>query len=264
MKKNVFIACTILIMFTAVCNAQNIVTQFLGIPVDGYKSEMIDNLKKKGYLHRRVYGEDLLTGEFNGTDVQISLVTNNNKIWRIYVEDENTLDEYQIKLRFNTLCDQFERNTKYYSNNVEYRIPMDEDISYQMLVYDKHYEAVYYQIPPSLKNDIIELSNKIEGLYSDSSENLSIEEHIELFESFITVLSEYDEDRFSKYDRQYLFEMINDAQNEKYDKSLTFFSDLGLFVQSRVVWFSIYERAGGYYIGMFYDNEYNKASGEDL
>ena len=30
------------------------------------------------------------------------------------------------------------------------------------------------------------------------------------------------------------------------------------------VWFMISERAGKYYICMYYDNEYNKANGEDL
>lgn len=30
------------------------------------------------------------------------------------------------------------------------------------------------------------------------------------------------------------------------------------------VWFMISERFGKYYITMFYDNEYNRANGEDL
>ena len=32
----------------------------------------------------------------------------------------------------------------------------------------------------------------------------------------------------------------------------------------RNVWFTIEEIYGKYYIAMFYDNEYNKANGEDL
>ena len=37
----------------------------------------------------------------------------------------------------------------------------------------------------------------------------------------------------------------------------------GLF-SKRPVWFIISEQYGKYYITMFYDNEYNRANGEDL
>ena len=39
---------------------------------------------------------------------------------------------------------------------------MDEDISYEMNVNDKRYEAAFYQIPddPNLMNDIEELSTR--------------------------------------------------------------------------------------------------------
>ena len=33
---------------------------------------------------------------------------------------------------------------------------------------------------------------------------------------------------------------------------------------NRMVWFTISKYYGGYYISMYYDNGYNKASGEDL
>lgn len=33
---------------------------------------------------------------------------------------------------------------------------------------------------------------------------------------------------------------------------------------NKSVWFMIAERLGGYYIAMYYDNEYNHAQGEDL
>lgn len=64
--------------------AQKDVTQFLGIPVDGYKPEMIKKLKDKGFTISP-YNKDVLVGEFNGTKVNIHVVTNNNKVYRIMV-----------------------------------------------------------------------------------------------------------------------------------------------------------------------------------
>ena len=37
-----------------------------------------------------------------------------------------------------------------------------------------------------------------------------------------------------------------------------------LTAHNKSVWFMIAERFGKYYICMYYDNEYNKADGEDL
>ena len=59
--------------------AQQDVTTFLGIPVDGTKPEMIAKLKEKGFVYSR--HSDVLRGEFNGEDVEIHIVTDNNKVW---------------------------------------------------------------------------------------------------------------------------------------------------------------------------------------
>lgn len=88
--------------------AQKEVTKFLGIPVDGYKTEMIQKLKAKGYTYNST--TDCLEGEFNGRDVEIAVVTNNNKVYRIFVADKYSVDESQIKIRFNNLCQQFSNN----------------------------------------------------------------------------------------------------------------------------------------------------------
>ena len=63
--------------------AQGDVTKFLGIPVDGYKSEMRRKLEAKGFVWNSLL--ECLEGEFNGTDVQVHIVTNNNKVYRIMV-----------------------------------------------------------------------------------------------------------------------------------------------------------------------------------
>lgn len=180
--KKYFFAFMFLCMSSALY-AQNDVTKFLGIPVDGSKSEMIRQLKEKGFTINP-YDSDVLEGEFNGTDVNIYIATTRNKVSRIMVADKNRSDESQIKIRFNTLCKQFENNQKYIGLENQ-AIPEDDDISYEMTVHNKEYQAAFYQ--------------KGEG-------NL----------------------------------------------------------EKRLVWFTISKSYGMYYILMYYDNEYNRASGEDL
>ena len=88
---------------------QKDVTQFLGIPVDGYKAEMLKKLKSKGFTSNP-NSKDILDGEFNGTDVNVFVVTNNNKVWRIAVADANDKSELDVKIRFNQLLQQFQNN----------------------------------------------------------------------------------------------------------------------------------------------------------
>ena len=128
--------------------AQNDVTQFLGIPIDGTKSEMIYKLKSKGFTVDKDYN-DILNGEFNGRNVNIHFGTNNNKVYRIMVSDVSLSDEASIKIRFNNLIRQFHNSKKYrsLSDSVlnEYIIPDKEDIGYEILVNKKRYSASFYQ-----------------------------------------------------------------------------------------------------------------------
>ena len=137
-----------LFVFSTALYAQKDVTKFLGIPVDGTKTAMIQKLKAKGFTPS-IWDKNILEGEFNGFDVNVHIATNNNKVWRIMLADKNTLDETGIKIRFNKLCRQFENNKKYEPmTDKEQTIPDDEDLSYEMTVNNKRYEAVFYQISP--------------------------------------------------------------------------------------------------------------------
>ncbi len=111
----------------------------------------------------------MLEGEFNGKDVEILIVTENNKVYRICLIDKNETTESQIKIRFNTLCRQFEKNEKYLPVKYNQEIDETEDISYEMLVHKKEYQAAFYQVGPggvesyfdkSLE-DMEQLSNKV-------------------------------------------------------------------------------------------------------
>ena len=181
MKKILSVA--FLLMLSVALHAQKEVTKFLGIPVDGSKSSMIQKLKNKGFVYDP--SADYLKGEFNGQQVDVFIATNNNKVYRIMVCDKNTYDEGQIKIRYNTLCRQFANNQKYVPISAE-ELSDREDISYEMTVHKKKYQATYVQLPA--------------------------------------------DDDLSK----------------------------------RLVWFTISKFNGEYYITMYYDNEFNRAQGEDL
>lgn len=211
--------------------AQNDVTQFLGIPVDGNKIELIEKLKSKGFTIKP-NEKDILIGQFNGTTVNIHIVTNNNKVCRIMVADANFSKEIDIKIRFNNLLQQFKKNEKYMPaslNPEKYVIPEDEKISYEMLVNKKRYEAAFYQIP--LKIDTLSIAEKIKS-------ELAL-----------------------KYTEEQLSNPTEELQKEMITTGLPYILEI---YSKKSVWFMINELYGEYYITMFYDNEYNRANGEDL
>ena len=138
-----FIFSLLITLMTLTAHAQKDVTKFLGIPVDGSKAEMIQKLKAKGFKSS-YYDKDILEGEFNGSEANIMIQTNNNKVWRIIVS-YNNLSEQNAKTRFNNLCYQFSKSSKYYFSSSDFTIPDNEDISYEMSVKEKRYEAYFLQ-----------------------------------------------------------------------------------------------------------------------
>ncbi len=67
------------------------------------------------------------------------------------------------------------------------------------------------------------------------------------------LLSRYTEDQLANPTEQMNKEMDEIASKIAMD-----------LIAKKSVWFRINEMDGGYYINMFYDNEYNRANGEDL
>ena len=101
-------------------------------------------------------------------------------------------------------------------------------ISIQMSLYNKRYEASYYQITSDTVAAQEWLLERISTNYTDEErENMSEEE---AQQALISLLSEYILEKFSK----------------------------------RRVWFMISEQYGQYSIIMYYDNELNHSNGEDL
>lgn len=228
MKKLIFSLLATLL--TLSLYAQNDVTTFLGIPVDGFKSEMRQKLIAKGFTPKKVGTNEYLEGEFNGTDVHIYIATNNNKVYRIMVCDANTQDEANIKIRFNRLVNQFKNNKKYTALD-QYTISDTEDISYEMNVHKKNFDALFYQNPDMEKVDTLALQNKIR------------------------------EQLLKKYKPEQLENPTEEMNQEAQAIAMSIGMDM---IFKKPVWFRICEHYGKYFITIFYDNEYNHANGEDL
>ncbi len=152
-----FLTLLAMIAISASVFAQKEVTKFMGIPVDGSPTEMIKKLKAKGFKTDEdamqavkqglidLDGPEVLTGRFNGEYVRLYLNVGTNNVWRISLVDKNSRDETQIRIRFNNLVRQFEDNGKYVPYVDEQTIADDEDISYQMTVNKKQYQAGFVQ-----------------------------------------------------------------------------------------------------------------------
>ena len=205
--------------------AQKDITKFLGIPVDGTKSEMVNQLKAKGFK----YDSDLdcLFGEFNGREVSILIGMNKDKVWRIVLTDVEQSDEIGIKIRFNTLCRQFLENKKYTSPISDYTIPQSEDISYEILVNKKRYEASFYQAPDNIDKFLNDLNTHLLQFFTDEEINNP---------------SDIIKSKIEQIGADYMIEVLS----------------------KKLVWFMIHEQFGKYRIAMYYENAYNGPNGEDL
>ncbi len=210
---------------------QKDVTTFLGIPVDGTKAAMKQKLIAKGFTPKKLGNNEYFEGEFNGRDVRLYIVTNNNKVYRIYLCDAQTSDVAHIKIRFNNLVNQFKNNKRYF-NLDGYTLSDEEDISYEMSANKKVYEAAFCQWPNWEKIDTTTIRNK-------ALDELS---------------TTYTKEQLNN-PTEYINEEISKAEGK-------IMSDL---LYKKMVWFRIEKSSyGEYYIAMYYDNKYNQANGEDL
>jgi hypothetical protein len=228
--KNLILA-AMMILFATTANAQKDVTKFLGIPVDGTKAEMIQKLKAKGFTSK-AYDSEILEGEFNGEKVNIHIVTDNNKVYRIMVSDQATRDERQIIIRFNTLCRQFKQNSKYTSPDKDQTIPDTENIYLGINVRKKQYEASFSQVDLTDSTMMYSMGAKAAELLTQQF----TEEELE-----------------AKSEEEIMFEIRKISEKLVIE-----------LLDSKSVWFTIHEYLGEYYISMYYDNNYNRANGEDL
>lgn len=235
-----------LCLISIVAFAQKDVTKFLGIPVDGTKTQMIQKLKAKGFVYNQQ--KDILKGEFNGEQVEISVQTQGNKVWRLAVSDVKGRDEGQIKIRYNKLINQFKNNENYMAISENEELSEDEDIRYKMIVDNKQYQTAFYQKPDF---DSAQYVQAIQNKYANEIKR--IEEY----------KAKYTEEQLDNPEGE-LKENMGKIQEWALEIMQIEMKEFLNNADKKLVWFTIGDIYGRYYITMFYENGYNEANGSDL
>lgn len=253
LRKLVF---TLLMLLTLVLDAQeNDVTKFMGIPVDGSKSDMILKLEEKGFVWNNE--AECLEGMFNGRGVFLRVIENKNKVYRILVEDAISWNASDIVVNYNRLVEQFENNVKYivYQFSQNEKIAKKENIQYEMEVNNKRYQSTFYQKgenwPKEMEIDLdIPFCKETEGIVDS------------FHESVVNIIKT----SISGYYEQYLKEtrLMTKEQLYEFDKKLFVEIHDYLDTSNRTVWFMIFKENDKYKIIMYYDNVLNEPNGEDL
>lgn len=262
MKRFLFVILFILFSFS-VFGQNDGTIKFLGIPIDGPESQFVSKLKSKGFT----YNSDCESykGQFNGKYVDVYIHTNHNLVDRVYVAFPYT-DERNIRIEYNILLSQFKNNSKYTSLYPNEPIPKNDDISYEMTVNHKRYQASFSYFDPNIDKISFtdELCDKLSGVLSEEE----IIQDKEFLKNYLS-LSEEDQKAMREKiieDMQSQTPSANIDESNLYKVSLiiaTMTQEMESMADGEV-WFIIYEHFGRYYIGLYYDNLHNKAHGEDL
>lgn len=263
MKKAILI--TLLACFSVVCMGQNEgALTFLGIPIDGTEAQFTAKLRKKGFTYNSAY--ESYKGQFNGKSVDVYIHTNHNLVDRVYVAFPYNSEE-GIRGEFNKLLSQFKDNGKYVDLSMNTEIPSDEDISHEISVNKKRYQASYSYF--NFDRDPLEFMNAL----IDKFDEFLMPEQIAELKATIKTTMEAPEDEREEIQAKMMAELqqlgLNQSGDENADQEkafrflLTFMDGLKSLADGDV-WFMIHENYGRYYIGLYYDNLHNQAHGEDL
>ena len=264
--KKVFLAAFLMLMVLIGYdqNDNNGTIKFLGIPVDGTESQFTSKLRKKGFSYDSYLS--CYTGQFNGQTVNVSIRSNHNVVDRVYIAFPLMADRY-VKAEFNTLLDQFQINKKYVPWDIYTKIPQDEDISYEISVNDKVYEASYSYYAPSTIRQVLQNPTEynLSELYTDGQ--------IDTLNAYLQLLYSEDSNQKKSKKRNSIAETstkdiaLSDTSQRttemSYSLLLTYMKVLEIEADG-AVWFTIHEHDGRYLVGLYYDNLHNQAHGEDL
>ena len=238
--------------------------KFLGIPIDGTESQFAAKLKGKGFSYNSVY--ESYKGQFNGKPVDVYIHTNHNLVDRVYVAFPYTTEE-GIKVEFNRLLGQFQENDKYMDLAMNSEIPADDDISYEISVKNKRYQASFNYFDPD-RDPVAFMDGMLDKL-----SDFFTEEQQAMLKEYTKKLADTPKEEHEALQEQMMAEMqeMGLGQNEDAEpdpeKALRFlasFMDGMRSLADGEVWFMIHERYGRYQIGLYYDNLHNQAHGEDL
>ena len=212
--------------------------KFLGIPVDGNKEEMISKLKEKGFYYNSYFDE--LKGEFNGRDVNLYIRTNHGLVDRVCVVFPS-VDKRQVIQEYNTLLSQFQANEKYIELFTNSKIPITENIAYEMNIRNKTYSSRFSYISPDLFTK--EEAEKMRQTLA-SYQKMSLDEIQQSTQSLVDSIG-------------------NNVHQADLDQTLSMLQKYqSVFIG--YVWFTIHEDGSQYQIVLYYDNLNNHPHGEDL
>lgn len=122
MKRTLSIIITL--MLTLTLSAQDNITTFMGIPVDGTREVMTAKLLKNGVVKK---DNNLIVKDIEGGTYFIQLKTHKGKVYRVsMVETKGTDDVNRIIGRFDSLVEEYRENTALYCE-FEYNHPVIAD-----------------------------------------------------------------------------------------------------------------------------------------
>lgn len=263
MKKTLII--TLFTIISLICSGQDGgPLKFLGIPIDGTEAQFVSKLKNKGFTYNTL--TEGYKGQFNGKPVDVYIHTNHNVVDRVYVAFPYTTEE-SIRNEFNRLLGQFQNTEKYMDLVMNEEIPESEDISYEITVNNKRYQASLSYFDPN--RDPVAF---MDALLDKFSEFFS-DEQIAKLKEYIEKTIDAPEDQREALQSEMMAEMhkmwMRQDENGTPDEEeafrfITTFLDGMRELADGEVWFMIHEHYGRYQIGLYYDNLHNQAHGEDL
>lgn len=263
MKKTLLI--TILAIISLVAFGQNGgPLKFLGIPIDGTEAQFASQLKAKGFTYSSL--SESYKGQFNGKPVDVYIHTNHNLVDRVYVSFPYTTEE-GIRTEFNRLLGQFKNTGKYADLTMNEEIPENEDISYEITVKNKRYQASFSYFDSD--RDPVAMLESLVDKFSD----FFTEEQLATLKVYVKKAADTPADQIEALQAEMLAEMqkMGLGQDENAEpepeKAIKFMVTLLDGMRSMAdgdVWFMIHENYGRYNIGLYYDNLHNQAHGEDL
>ncbi len=261
MKRLLFIVLLTILSSPVFCQNDGAL-KFLGIPIDGTKAQFSSQLRAKGFTYNSL--SEGYKGQFNGKDVEVFIHTNHNLVDRVYVSFPST-NEDGIRSEYNRLLSQFLKTDKYMHLGLNEEIPEDEDISYEISIHNKRYQASfsYYD---STRDKIAFMDDFIDELkdFYPKDQYTALKQFVKEYSK----LSEDERDEVLDSLTKKMQEMeLSQETTEDPERSFRFLAAFVNAFQSLAdgsVWFMIHENLGRYNIGLYYDNLHNQAHGEDL
>ncbi len=256
MRKDFFIVVLFLYAFSAYGQSSGAL-KFLGIPIDGPKAQFVAELKTKGFYYNAV--SETYKGQFNGYSVNVYVHTNHDLVDRVFVAFPDK-SEGDIKIEFNRLLEQFKESDKYVDFSFNEPIPDGEDISYEITVHDKRYQAVfqYYDANRGYEEITAKAVARLAGVVPDDV--------LAKLNDLIIGGEERSDEEQSSLSLQVAVELqriYGQDEIKAYEIIMAFLDGMKSAADGDV-WFMIIENGAKYHIGLYYDNLHNKAHGEDL